>query len=119
MQIVLVAVLGAAGALVRYGIGTWLGGSTFPWTTLGINVAGCFALGWWLVWAPDRIDDRLAAGIGIGFLGAFTTFSTFGVEAHRLLRDDRPAVAVTYVALSVVLGIAAAAAGWSVARRGT
>ncbi|MDQ2648377.1 MAG: CrcB family protein [Actinomycetota bacterium] len=117
MQIVLVAVLGAAGALARYGLGSWLGGSSFPWTTLGINVAGCFVLGWLLVWGPDHLDERVATGVGIGFLGAFTTFSTFGVESHRLLRDDRPAAALTYVALSVVLGVAAAAVGYWVARR--
>jgi CrcB protein len=117
MQVVLVAVLGATGALARYGLGSWLGGGSFPWTTLGINVVGCFALGYLLVWGPEHLDDRVATGLGVGLLGGFTTFSTFGVETHRLVREDRITAALAYAGLSVGLGVLAAAAGYAAARR--
>lgn len=119
MRIALVGVLGAAGALSRYAIGTAVGVTTFPWATLGINLLGSFLLGLVLVAGPTRWDDDLTLAIGVGFLGAFTTFSTFGVETHTLLRGERFGAAAAYVVASVVLGVAAAALGWSVGRAWT
>ena len=116
MKILLVGVLGAAGCLARYGLGTAAGSPTFPWPTLAINVAGCLALGVVLAVGPARWSPELTAGIGTGFLGGFTTFSTFGVETQTLLRDDRLAAAATYVLLSVLLGLAAAYAGTTLGR---
>lgn len=119
MRIALVGVLGAAGALSRYAVGSVVGVTSFPWATLGINVAGSFLLGLVLVAGPVRWDEDLAVAAGVGFLGAFTTFSTFGVETHTLLRDERIGAAAAYVVASVVLGVAAAALGWSVGRATT
>jgi len=104
VKVALVALFGAAGALARYGISTVVGTRSFPVATLGINVAGAFLLG--VLLASDATSTARTA-IGVGFLGAFTTFSTFAVEADSL---DRPR-ALAYVALSVVLGIGAAALG--------
>jgi CrcB protein len=112
MRAVLVGVFGAAGAVSRYAIGTWVGVTSFPWTTLGINVAGSFLLGLVLVAGPVKLDADMTTALGIGFLGAFTTFSTFSSEAQTLLRTDRTTTALVYIALSVVAGVAAAALGY-------
>jgi fluoride exporter len=113
VRAVLVGVAGAAGALCRYGIGLSVGSLRFPWATLGINVAGSFVLGLLLEvadargWSPD-----VSVPLAVGFLGAFTTFSTFSGETHLLLRTDRTGTALIYVLVSVGLGIAAAAGGY-------
>ena len=116
MTAVLVAVLGAAGALARYAIGTAAGSTSFPWPTLAINLAGCLALGVVLAVGAARWSPEVTTGIGVGFLGGFTTFSTFGAETQALLRDDRLGAAAAYVALSVVLGVAVAYAGATLGR---
>jgi CrcB protein len=114
---VLIAVAGAAGALARWGIGSAVGTRSFPWATLGINLAGSFVLGVVLKLAIDRgWPDTTTLPLAVGFLGAFTTFSTFSVETHTMLRDDRLAAAALYVGISVLGGIAAAAAGYALAR---
>ena len=107
-RVLLVASFGAMGAVARYIVGaaTHAADRPFPWTTLAVNVAGCLALGV-LVGALGPGHDDLRAALGTGFLGAFTTFSTFSVEATRL---PLPRAAI-YVALSVGLGLAAAATG--------
>lgn len=110
----MLAVAGAAGALARYGVGNAVGVRSFPWATLGINVVGSFLLGVLLQGAPGRLDDDVRVALGIGFLGAFTTFSTFGYETVAMLRDGRAAAAGLYVAASIVLGIGAAALGYRV-----
>lgn len=121
---VLVALGGAAGALARYGLGLWIGWlgarstwATFPVATLLINVSGAFALGYLLTrlglsdparaaWPPEL---RLA--LGSGFLGAYTTFSTFSVETDALLLRGEWGRAVLYVLLTVMVGLAAAVLG--------
>ena len=112
MRALLVAVAGAAGALCRFGVGSAVGERSFPWSTLAINVGGSFALGLLLTVAAGRAwPDDVTTPVAIGFLGAFTTFSTFTWEAVSLERADRLALAAGYVALSVALGLVAAAAG--------
>lgn len=112
MKVALVGLFGAAGALCRYGIGLAAGTPSFPWATLAINLAGSFVLGLVLVAGPTKLDGDLTTAIGVGFLGAFTTFSTFSAETQTMLRDDRLGAAAGYVALSVVGGVAAAALGY-------
>ena len=114
MRVALIAVAGAAGALARYGVGTAVGVRTFPWGTLGINVAGSFLLGLLLQAGPGRIDDDVRVALAVGFLGAFTTFSTFSYETIALLRDGRAAAAALYVGASVIAGVGAAAIGYRI-----
>jgi len=117
VKVVLVAVAGAAGALSRYGLGAAVGARGFPWATLGINLVGSFLLG--VLWrgAQERPwPETTTVPLGLGFLGAFTTFSTFSNETMELLRTDRALAAGTYVALSVVGGLLAAAAGYTAGR---
>ena len=116
MTVLLVAVAGATGALSRYGIGRAVGPRDFPWATLGINLAGSLVLGWVVHRAVQRAwSTELTTAIAIGYLGAFTTFSTFSNEALTLLRDDRATAALAYVAVSMIGGILAAAAGYHLA----
>ena len=112
MRILLIAVAGAGGAVTRYGIGRAVGVRSFPWATLLINVTGSFLLALVLTvatakrWSPD-----VSAAIAVGFLGAFTTFSTFAWEGLTLGRTDRLPAAVAYVTASIALGLLAATAG--------
>jgi CrcB protein len=80
---------------------------------MAINVAGSFALG---VLAGAGASEDARAVAGIGFLGGFTTFSTFSLDVFADLEAGRPGRALGYVVLSVGLGVAAAAAGWALAR---
>jgi fluoride exporter len=114
---VLVGVAGAAGAFLRYQIGHSVGPRAFPWATLAINLVGSFLLGLLAKLAADRgWPDGTTLPLGVGFLGAFTTFSTFSVETQTMLRTDRFAAAGAYIAASVLGGIAAAALGYLAAR---
>jgi CrcB protein len=113
--IALVAVGGAAGALLRYAAGEVATTSpgTFPATTLTINVAGAFALGLLLA-GLTRQPARAATLrplLGIGVLGSFTTYSTFSVETVELWRGDAIGLAITYVVVSLVAGLVAASLG--------
>jgi fluoride exporter len=116
MRFLYVGVAGALGALSRYGIGLAVGPRSFPWATLGINVSGSFALGALLTvathrgWAPETVG-----AVAVGFLGAFTTYSTFAWESFSLARADRVLMAGLYVGASVVLGILAAGVGYAAA----
>lgn len=117
MKVALVAVAGAVGALSRYGIGVAVGVRSFPWATLGINLTGSFLLGLVLTAGTERgWPETTTVPIAIGFLGAYTTFSTFSFETYTLLRTDRAGTAAIYMGLSVVGGVIAAALGYVTAR---
>lgn len=112
----LVAVGGAVGASTRYAVSqcTHAASDAFPWSTLGINVAGSFLLGLLTAVLPEgAAGERLRLLVGVGALGGFTTFSTFSVEALALARGDQWLPAVGYVVGSVGSGLAAAAAGYA------
>jgi len=121
MELVLVGIGGFAGAVARRVVDlavTDRAGGVFPFGTLLINVSGSFALGLLFAWAIER--DVLPAGIRgplmIGFLGAYTTFSTWMVESWRLVEDGAWALAAINLAGSVVLGVIAVVAGLALGR---
>jgi len=104
-----IAAGGALGALARYGLAGWVhgwAGGGFPWGTLTVNVTGAFLLGF-----MARLLQGLASGpsvrgfIVIGFLGAFTTFSTFSYETMALLRDGEWVPGALYAAGSVAVAL--------------
>ncbi len=114
-EVVLVAAGGGAGALLRYGVhDTWpVTTGSFPTTTLLLNLVGAFALG-----VVVEIGTRRGGApawarplLGMGALGAFTTFSGFTVEAVQMLDAGRTSDALAYVVLSLVAGVMAATAG--------
>ncbi len=91
-QIGAVAIGGAAGAVTRWLIASTvqrLAGGSFPWGTLVVNAAGSFALGFLFVWLLERSSsgELVRMAITVGFLGAFTTFSTYSLESIRLLQS--------------------------------
>jgi fluoride exporter len=110
----LVAVAGAFGVLSRYLISSAVHGDALPWVTAAINVAGSFLLGMLVVahWA----SPQMRAALGVGFLGGFTTFSTWTVQAFLDAEAGDPIRGLVLVAVSVVLGLAAAAAGFYLSR---
>ena len=81
------------------------------------TLAGSFSLGVSVKLAADRgWPDSTTLPLGVGFLGAFTTFSTFSMETQTMLRDDRLAAAGAYVGASVLGGVVAATLGYMAAR---
>ncbi len=116
-----IALAGAAGALARYGVGLIIGTRTtgnFPWATFFVNVSGGLILGFLVALFSERVvpDESLRAAVTIGFLGAYTTFSTFSLETFRMLQDGALVMATTYVLASVLAGLGAVYAGWALGR---
>jgi CrcB protein len=110
---------GALGTAARYGVAQAVpvapGG--FPWPTFWTNLSGSFALGLLLAVVLARFPSRrfVRPFVAIGFIGAYTTYSTFAVETVLLARDGHGALAVAYAAGSVIAGLVSAWAGiWSV-----
>ncbi|KGK87818.1 camphor resistance protein CrcB [Desulfosporosinus sp. HMP52] len=122
MQTALViAVGGALGALSRYSLGVWISNkwnSSFPLHTFLINISGAFLLGFLHILFVERLNVSpfWRLGIGVGFLGAFTTFSTFGFEVISLLEGGSFITAGLYVILSIVVGFSGVALGVNLAR---
>jgi len=109
---------GSLGALVRWALHGWIDArwgahAAFPWGILVVNVAGCFLFGWLFTVFENRawFSDAVQLAIFTGFLGSFTTFSTFGWNTLELLRTGHAGLAFGNVAASVLLGLGAAWAG--------
>lgn len=107
---------GGAGSLARYGISNQYHGDSLVWSIVGINVVGSFVLGLLLALPGDWMSPQVRTTLGVGFLGGFTTFSTFSAQAWADIESGRPGRAIVYVAVSVVAGITAAAAGFYLAK---
>ena len=121
MDVVLVALGGACGAVSRYFLGNIVGrslGSVFPYGTFIINIVGCFCMGVLMTAIMERqlLPASARLLLCVGFLGGFTTFSSFGIEALSLLTSGRLCAALAYVGGSVLLGLVAAFGGVHLAR---
>ena len=109
-RVMLIGLAGALGTLARYGMGGLvqrLSGGHLPWGTLFVNVLGCFLFG--MVWALS--DERLVISeeariimLG-GFMGAFTTFSTFIFDTGGFLRDQQYFLATGNMLIQVTIGL--------------
>jgi len=104
-----VGIGGFAGSILRYALGVWIYdrmGTRFPYGTFVINVTGCFLIGVILTVLDSRVGVppawRLA--IPIGFIGAYTTFSTFEYETFRSVHSGQASIGLLNIALSVVVG---------------
>lgn len=116
-----IAVAGSLGALARYGVEGLVSRHTtteFPWGTLVVNVTGSFALAVVFTLAVERLGMApwTRSALTIGFLGAYTTFSTFSFETYRMIEDGAHGLAVANVLASVAAGLLAVYAGIVVAR---
>ena len=121
MNLMMIALGGALGAVSRFLLGNAVGkaiGSALPYGTFVINVIGCFAMGLLMTLIVDR--EMLPAAwrlfLCVGFLGGFTTFSSFGYEALMMLTEGRLLAVLAYVGGSVALGLVAAGLGVLCAR---
>jgi len=103
---------GFIGAIARFALGSYIGnrmGSRFPYGTFVINISGSFLIGFILTILAQRTDasPNWRYLIPIGFIGAYTTFSTFEYETLRTVQDGQIAMAFANVGLSVIAGFAA------------
>lgn len=115
-----VAAGGLIGSELRYGLGLAFPDApgSLPWATLAINISGSFVLAaLTTVWmARPHTAFWLRAAVGPGLLGSFTTFSAVIYASDQLARASAHPVWITYLGLSLVLGLAAAGAGWRTGR---
>lgn len=121
-KVAFIAAGGAAGAVARYLVNISPLANIFdkfPLPTFLINVVGSFLIGFLLILLTDKyeISDNLRMAVIVGFLGAFTTFSTFEMEIYGLIREKLPLMAFLYFFLSVVAGFLGLVAGVSLARK--
>jgi CrcB protein len=115
-----VAVAGAIGALLRWGLGSAIGRRfpQFPWATMAINVTGSFLLGLLFITLTERTTASPATRVAVttGLMGAYTTFSTFSLETFRLIENGAYGQAGVNVAGNVLFGLVAVALGVSLGR---
>lgn len=109
------------GAVLRYLLNQMLAGvfAPFPLATFFINVTGSLSIGFLfaLFAAKSNLDENWQLFLIVGFLGAFTTFSTFELETFQLFRDKNYPTAFLYAASSVLVGFAGVLAGVWLARK--
>jgi CrcB protein len=113
-NILLVGLGGGIGSILRYAAAILINTKKFPYATLSVNIIGSFMIG--LVLAFSMRDQNFANNwklfLATGMCGGFTTFSAFSIENMQLLQSGKTGMAFLYIALSVVLGIAATFAGY-------
>jgi CrcB protein len=121
MNVLFIGIGGALGAVSRYALALWIGqrwGRSFPLGTFVINVSGSFLIGLLMTLLSERFTEnpqwRLL--LVVGFLGAYTTFSTFEYETGALLKDGEWAFAMLNIVLSVVIGFIALKLGEFIAK---
>jgi len=120
-NLVLLALAGALGTLARYGLSGTVQrflGESFPWGTATVNIAGCFLAG--LLWSLCEhrwpVSSEVRTLVFVGFLGAFTTFSTLVLESSNLMRSSEWMYAAMNLAMQIGLGFCALLAGAAIGR---
>jgi CrcB protein len=113
-QCLAIGVGGFFGALSRYGVARLFQGlvaTTFPLGTLIVNISGCFVLGFFYALARGRVGETMLLGVAVGFVGAYTTFSTLMWDSSSLLKDGEVYKAGLNLLISLVLGFLAVRLG--------
>lgn len=109
MEPLLVGVGGALGAIARYVVGQVVPSRLFPWGTLVVNALGSLVLAIVLF---RMMNTELLLFVGVGFCGAFTTFSSFSYQTVRLWEQEHELLAVLNAAANLVVSLVAFGAGW-------
>lgn len=116
-NLLLVGLGGAIGSMLRYAASLVINPKNFPYATLAVNITGSFIIG--IVFAMSIRQAGLSTNwqlfLATGICGGFTTFSAFTLENMGLLQSGRIGMALTYIALSMLLGIAATFLGYQLA----
>ena len=120
-KLLLIAVAGGVGSLARYGLSSWVqnwSGSLFPYGTVVVNILGCLVFGFLVAVTEGRfaVSPETRAVILVGFMGAFTTFSTFIFETVALLEDSQWLLALGNISLQNFVGVAALILGMLIGR---
>lgn len=120
-NVFLLVVGGSLGTLSRYYLATWVVqglGLPFPYGTLSVNLIGCFVIGLLGGWMEKglALDPNIRLLTMVGFLGAFTTFSSYEYESFQLLKSGLTLPAIAYLTSSVLLGLLAVWLGHQVLR---
>jgi CrcB protein len=118
-----IALGGAAGTVCRYLVSAWLLaalGAAFPYGTLAVNLLGSFLLGvlYGVGSTSDRIGSTLMLALSTGFMGGFTTFSTFSLDTLKLVQGGQLGVAAAYVGGTLVGGLVGVWLGYALASAG-
>ncbi len=121
MNVLIIGIGGFIGAVMRYGVGLWIGqrwGRAFPLGTFVINVTGSFLIGLLMPLLTERfiLNPQWRLLLVVGFLGAYTTFSTFEYETGALLKDSEYLYASLNIILSVAVGFIALKIGEVIAK---
>ncbi len=116
MKYLMVGIGGALGSVLRFWVGSYIGsrfGSRFPYGTFVVNISGAFLIGMILTLLAEKVEwnANWLYLIPIGFIGGYTTFSTFEYETFRLFQDGQILTAGLNVALSVIVGFVGVWAG--------
>ncbi len=120
LKYLVVGIGGFLGAVARYAVAAYIGsrfGGRFPYGTFVINMSGCFLVGFIVtLLARTTASQYWRYFIPIGFIGAYTTFSTFEYETLRAVQDGQLTTGLLNVALSVVVGFVAVWVGAAIGR---
>jgi len=120
-QIIYIGIAGFFGAITRYLLSGWttsLVDGRFPLGTMTVNVLGSLFLGFLYTLSVERLvlSPELKIALTVGFLGAFTTFSTFSLETYNLIREGSISLSIVNILLNMSLGLVAVIAGVSAAK---
>jgi len=119
LSVVVIASGGALGALTRWGMSLLIAShvsSTFPWATFTINIVGCVVIGLASAIVSKMQTLYLGQFLIIGFIGAFTTFSTYSMEGINLIMTDKWATGFAYIISSNILGLIAVIIGLKIGK---
>lgn len=120
LDYLVIALFAFVGGTARYWLGVWIPSvSGFPLGTLVINLIGCFIFSWVVKHILNDIDvsARLVLGIGVGFCGALTTFSSFALDTMKLVQAGQIGLAFLYLLLSFIGGLAMTVLGEAIYHR--
>lgn len=120
-KILMIGVAGLLGTLARYGLSLWIDDwwdGPFPLGTIVVNLVGCFAIGFLFHAMVEKhlVEPVLRSTVLIGFLGGFTTFSSFAIQSLNLFHDGLFLLAGANLLLSNIGGLALAWAGYTISR---